>query len=142
MAAVSDNYFLAEEPRPDPAAIAAALGDRLALYESLLEAASGFEREWKHYGKKYGWKLKVHDGAKALLELTIAPAEIRVSLAARESEMGALREAPAVAPILAALLPPGKSKEGWGIRMAVADAEGRDRARALIEALAGIRRAP
>jgi hypothetical protein len=136
---VSDNSFLEETPSPAPAAIAAALGERQSLYDGILEAAKGFEREWKHYGRKYGWKLKVHDGRKALLELTIAPDEIRLSLAVRESEMGELRGAPGVAPILELLLPPGKSKEGWGIRLSVVDAESLRQARALVAALAAIR---
>jgi len=51
----------------------------LPWYESILASAEGFEREWKHYGKKYGWKLKAHDGRKALFELTIGTAGLRVT---------------------------------------------------------------
>ena len=137
---VSDNYFLAESPEPDQASVAAALGSGYPLYESVLEAAAGFQLEWKHYGRKYGWKLKAHDEKKALFELTVEAEGFRVSIAARESEMLALREDPASAAILAELLPPGKSKEGWGIRLSIVDAASRDRAIALIEAVAQIRR--
>jgi hypothetical protein len=136
---VSDNLFLEESLVPDAASIKAALGDRYPWYEGVLEAAKGFERDWKHYGKKYGWKLKAHDGTKALFELTLAAAGIRISIAARESELQALREGAKSASILAKLLPPGQSKEGWGIRLSVADAESYGQAVALIEALAEIR---
>ena len=126
---MSDNYFLAENPAPDQTSIAAALGGKYSLFESIMAAADGFEKDWKHYGKKYGWKMKAHDGEKALFELTIGSVDIRLSVAARESEMQALAE----------LLPPGKSKEGWGIRLSVADEESALRAIALIKAVAALR---
>lgn len=136
---VSDNYFLAENPAPDPGAIAAALGDKYPLYERVMAASEGFEKDWKHYGKKYGWKLKAHDGDKALFELTIGAEAIRVSVAARESELGQLREEPSTAALLAEVLPPGKPKEGWGIRIAVSDEESSGRAARLVEAVAALR---
>jgi hypothetical protein len=137
---VSDNFFVEESPRPDSAAVKSALGDKYPWFEGILGAAEGFERDWKHYGKKYGWKLKAHDGTKALFELTVTASDIRISIAARESEMLALREEPETAAILAELLPPGKSKEGWGIRLSVADAGTYGQAVALIGAVAEIRR--
>ena len=137
---MNDNHFLDETSSPDPASIKATLGEKYSWYEGVLAAAKGFSADWKHYGKKYGWKLKVHDGAKALLELTIGNAAFRISIAARESEMQALREEPETAAVLAGLLPPGKSKEGWGIRMAIDTADDYGRALLLIEAVAEIRR--
>jgi hypothetical protein len=126
---VSDNYFLAENPAPEPASIAAALGGKYPLFESIMNASDGFEKDWKHYGKKYGWKLKAHDGEKALFELMVTAVDIRLSVATRESEMQELAE----------LLPPGKSKGGWGIRLSVADEESALRAIALIKAVAALR---
>jgi hypothetical protein len=138
--AVSDNYFLAENPAPDPASLAAALGGKYSLFERILEASEGFEKDWKHYGKKYGWKMKAHDGDKALFELTVTSADIRLSVAARESELERLRENPVAAALLAELLPPGKPKEGWGIRLSVSDEDSAGRAATLIRAVAAIRR--
>jgi hypothetical protein len=134
---VSDNLFLEENPAPGPASIAAALGDRGRLYAAILEAASGFQADWKHYGRKYGWKLKVHDGSKTLLELTLVPEGIRVSIAAREAEMQALRAgSEAGRPELAEA---AHAKEGWGIRLTVADEAGCAKAAALIRAVAAFR---
>jgi hypothetical protein len=48
---VSENYFLSEKPAPASVSIAAALGEQYPPYESLLDAAPGFERDWKHYGR-------------------------------------------------------------------------------------------
>jgi hypothetical protein len=139
MTNLSDNLFLAEGPAPGPEAIAAALGEGYPLYETVLAAAPDFEREWKHYGKKYGWKLKVHDGAKALFELTVCAGALRISVAARESEMEALRQDPEMAAILAELAPPGKAREGWGIRLSVVDAESCGRAALVIRKVREIR---
>ncbi len=136
---VKENLFLEEGTVPVQASIAAALGDKLGLYERVIGAAPGFILDWKHYGRKYGWKLKAHDGAKALFELTVTAGDFRVSVAAREAEMQALRGDPASAAILERLLPPGKSKEGWGIRLSIADEGACADAVALIGAVAGIR---
>jgi hypothetical protein len=137
---VSDNYFLEESPSPDQAAIKAALGERFSWYEGVLAAATGFTRDWKYYGKKYGWKLKVHDGNKALFELGIAKADIRIGMAVRERELQVLRDDGSLAAGLADFLAAEKSKEGWGIRVKVKDGTSYDLALDLIRAVADIRR--
>jgi hypothetical protein len=137
---VSDNLFLDESPAPDAAAIKTALGDKYPWYQGILEAASGFEQEWRHYGRKYGWKLKAHDGAKALFELTVCAGVFRIGMAVRETELQAMRETPELAASLAGLLDEKRSKEGWGIRMTIEDEGVYKQACTLIEAVAGIRR--
>ena len=138
---VNDNTFLEEVPFPDPAAIAAVLGDKVRWYRGILETAKGFQQDWKHYGKKYGWKLKVHEDAKALFELTVTTAGVQINLAARESEVQALRSDPAAAAYLAEILPAGKSKAGWGIRIVVDDEGAYEKGLFLVKAVAEIRRA-
>lgn len=136
---VMDNYFLAETPMPDPTGIKAALGDKFPWYEGVLAAATDFTQDWKHYGKKYGWKLKVHDGAKTLFELSVAPGSFRIGMAVRERELLALREDSSLEPRLGGLLDADKAKEGWGIKLVVEDDESYGRAVALIEAVTAIR---
>lgn len=136
---MSDNYFLAETPEPDAEGVRAALGDKYAWYEGILAAADGFARDWKHYGKKYGWKLKVHDGSKTLFELGVAAGSFRVGMAVRERELEAMRADASLAPTLGGLLGE-KAKEGWGIRVDVKAAADYERAVALVEAVAAIRR--
>jgi hypothetical protein len=134
---VSDNFFLPEEPAPTVESIRGALGDKMPWYEGLLAAAPEFEQEWRFHGKKYGWKLKVHDGAKALFELTISESGFRVAIAAREDELASLRGNPNTAACLSALPPPGK--EGWGLRIEVADADAFHKALVLVQAVVEIR---
>lgn len=139
--AMSDNRFLAEEPVPEAASIASALGESYRWYEGILEAAEGFERDWRHYGKKYGWKLKIHDGAKALLELTIGASGLRIGLAVRERELESLRADPLASPLVSTFLDGKESKGGWGIRIEIESEERYAQALVLIRALAAIRRA-
>lgn len=137
---MSDNFFMAESPAPDEASLGAALGERYALYKRIMESVEGFEAEWRHYGKKYGWKLKVHDGEKALLELSAGPGGLRLAIAAREDELEELRSDEAAAAALEALLGPGGPKGGWAIAASVADEAGCASAVAILSALAEIRR--
>ena len=104
---------------PDEAAVSAILGERFAWYEAICDAGDDFEQEWKFYGKKYGWKLKVHDYVKTLFELTVGDGVFRIGLAVREGELAALRADPAVLECLGELLSAEKANEGWGIRLIV-----------------------
>lgn len=134
---MSDNPFLQEEPVPTLESIRAVLGDKMLWFEGLLAAAPGFEQEWRFHGKKYGWKLKVHDGAKALFELTITEAGFRVAIAAREEELESLRGNPTTAACLSAFPPPGK--QGWGLRIEVTDEDAFHKALVLLQAVVAIR---
>ncbi len=136
---MNDNAFLPEHPAPDEAALAAALGPALSRYRAVLEAAEGYEREWKHHGPKYGWKLKLHDGDKALAEITVAPGSFQVALAARALELEELREDEAVAAALDARKPEAGAKGGWGLRVAVTDDASLATAVLLVKALAALR---
>jgi hypothetical protein len=136
---VSDNVFLEPSPSPDPAAIEAALGGAYAWYLGVLEAASAFVQDWKHYGKKYGWKLKAHDGTKALFELSVTTAGLRIGMAVRERELQALRADAAVAAELAELLDAQKAAEGWGIRLMLDDERRYRQALLLIKSVAQMR---
>jgi hypothetical protein len=137
---VSDNVFLEEHPSPDPAAIKAALGESYPWYEGILEAASDFQQDWKHYGKKYGWKLKAHDGVKALFELSVTTRGLRIGMAVRERELQALRADPAAAADLAELLDAEKANEGWGIRLMLDDERRYRQALLLIRSVAKMRK--
>jgi hypothetical protein len=137
---MSDNLFLAELPAPETASLEAALGAAFPWYEGLLAAAEGFQQEWRHYGKKYGWKMKIHDGSKALLELTIGERGLRVGLAVRERELEALREDPSASPVIGAFLDGEAASEGWGIRIDVRDELRYGQALILVKALAALRR--
>jgi hypothetical protein len=137
---MTDNIFMAETPRPEESSIQAALGEKFPWYLGALEAAAGFGQDWKYYGAKYGWKLKVWDGSKALFELTVAKGYFRLSMAVREAELEALRADASTAQGLSELLDAGKSKNGWGIRLTINEEAKYEKACALIKAVAALRR--
>ena len=136
---MSDNRFLEEQPAPGPEAIKAVLGDRLGWYEGVLAAAAGFRQDWKFHGRKYGWKLKVHDGEKVLYELTMAEGSFRLGIAARGAELEALRDEGSLPAGCEDILAAGKGSAGWGIRIAVDSEVAYGQAIALIKAVARIR---
>lgn len=133
------NYFSEQATSPSEASVAEALGKAYPWYRGLLEAAAGFEAEWKYHGSKYGWKLKVGDRAKALFELTLGTGRFQANVAAREAELESLG-ASSTSPGLVALLSAGRSKGGWGIRILVEDEGSYREASELVGALASLRR--
>lgn len=83
---MSTNVLNEAAERPTDARVKAALGPVWEHFEALRAATATCEHEWRHYGKKYGWKLKVHADDKVLFELTVADGWFLVSLALREKE--------------------------------------------------------
>lgn len=72
--------------QPTDAQVKAALGLAWEHFEALQLLTAACEREWRHYGKKYGWKLKVHADDKVLFELTVAEGLFVLGLSLREQE--------------------------------------------------------
>lgn len=83
---MSINVLNEKDPQPTEAQIKAALGPAWVHYEALEKLTAACLREWRHYGKKYGWKLKVHAEDKTLFELTVAEGWFLVAMALREKE--------------------------------------------------------
>jgi hypothetical protein len=56
------NPFDDKDAKPDGKTLAAALGSTMTSWNAIvneLAERSGLVQEWKFYGKKYGWQLKV-----------------------------------------------------------------------------------
>lgn len=83
---MSTNVLNEAAERPTDPQVQAALGPAWEHFEALRAATATCEHEWRHYGKKYGWKLKVHADDKVLFELTVADGWFLVALALREKE--------------------------------------------------------
>ena len=50
---------------PTESELRALLGESFAAYEALLAGHADLRPEWKYYGPKSGWTLKLFDGRKA-----------------------------------------------------------------------------
>jgi hypothetical protein len=56
-----------ETPQPPgDAELQRQLGGAWQAYRALLDAATGLRPEWKYYGQKYGWSLKLFAGTRNL----------------------------------------------------------------------------
>jgi hypothetical protein len=136
---MSVNVLLDGAHPPVDGVIQQALGSTWPFFVAVREATAACTQDWRHYGKKYGWKLKVHAGGKSLLELTVADGWFLVAMAIREKERQALAADPA-ATGLASLAAGGiKAAEGYGIRIEVRDRAARDQALALARFIIGQR---
>ena len=78
--------LLKDDGQPTDAQVKAALGPAYEHFEALQSLTASCEREWRHYGSKYGWKLRVHADDKVLFELTASEGCFLVSLSLREQE--------------------------------------------------------
>jgi hypothetical protein len=121
---------LTEQPQPPTEAqVKTALSHAWPYFESLQALTSEFEREWRHYGKKYGWKLRVHSDDKVLFELTVADGWFMVALSLREAERKALL---ADATTLAQA---GEVSADGFLKFGVRDASSRERTEAVVRFL-------
>jgi hypothetical protein len=79
---------------PDDAALGRALGKAKKSWDDIVEHVKGLpgvSREWKFYGKKYGWQLKVADTKRALLYLVPHAGGFLAALALNDKAVAALR---------------------------------------------------
>ncbi len=78
--------FDRKEAEPDDAKLKEVLGDLYSAYRDILKLAETYRHEWKFYGTKYGWQLKVTQRGKALFHLAPLEKSFRVGFAVREKE--------------------------------------------------------
>lgn len=83
---MSANVLNDADQEPTDAQVKAALGPSWEHFEALRVLTASCEREWRYYGKKYGWKLRVHADDKVLFELTVAEGDFLVALSLRDQE--------------------------------------------------------
>jgi hypothetical protein len=126
------NILLDKAQKPDAGLVKGFLSTTGAFFEELCALTASCEQEWRHYGKKYGWKLKIHADDKTLLELTVAEGWFLVAMAIRGKELQDLKTDPAAA-ALADIADAGSSfPEGYGIKVEVRDQASFDRAKVLV----------
>jgi hypothetical protein len=79
---------------PDDATLEQALGTTKKLWNAIVahldSLPNGLAREWKYYGKKHGWQMKVTDGKRAVLYLIPHDGSFRAALALNDQAVAAL----------------------------------------------------
>jgi hypothetical protein len=82
---------------PDEKALRTALGPAKAHWDAIvahgIDAFDGVKPEWKFYGKKHGWQMKLLCKGRALLYLIPHERSFLAGLALRESALDAVRKA-------------------------------------------------
>jgi hypothetical protein len=126
---MSINILMDRAQEPDDELVRGSLGATWPFFEELRAATAACEHDWKHHGKKYGWKLKVHAGGKNVLELTVAAGWFLVAMAIRETERRDLAADSAAA----------AAPEGYGIKIEVRDRASCERAKALVASIVATR---
>lgn len=124
---------------PDEATLGACLGPALAWFRGLEAACPDFQKAWRHYGRKYGWKYRAFDPAKTLYEATPLKDALALTIAVRGPEW-ALLEALDLDKNARSILATAKAQdEGYGIKALVGDEAAYKAALVFVRELAVIR---
>jgi hypothetical protein len=125
--------------RPDDSALKRSLGSTYAAYQELLTLASSFSHEWKYYGSKHGWQLKITDRKKALLWLTPLENSFRVAFAVRETERESLLQSNLPSAAKEELMSARRYPEGYPLRITVSRETDFNAVRLVVRSLTSMR---
>jgi len=124
---------------PEEANLKRSLGKIYSVYREILELTDGFSHQWKEYGKKYGWQLKVGQKGKALFYLTPAEKSLRLAFAIREAEKEALLNTKLPREVKEQLKSAKRYPEGYPLRLAVSGDSEKKAALLVIQLLKSMR---
>jgi hypothetical protein len=113
----SDAFFVDKENPPAESDLKRALGSLHAAYKQIIVQAESYLQEWKFYGAKYGWQLKVSRKGKALFYLIPREGSFVLACAVREIEKAALLKAKLPAGTQKELASSTKVSEGYPLRL-------------------------
>ena len=131
--------FDRKEAVPDDARLKEVLGGTYSAYREILTLTEAFPREWKYYGAKYGWQLKIMQKGKALLYLVPLEKSFRVGFAVREEERKALLASKLPAELKAELKVAKKYPEGYPLRLPLRKKSDMKAVRLIITAVLSLR---
>ncbi len=118
-----------EPPREEE--IRLRLGDAFPLYRAFLESGP-FTPEWRHYGPKYGWSLKLFEKKRNLCFINPKEGAFNVAFIFGERVREAALAGSAAEADKALLREARHYPEGWGVTLTVAGASDLEQARRLL----------
>jgi hypothetical protein len=109
--------------KPDDARLAEALGDSFALWTSLKTAVAAEHgpvvEEWKYYGAKSGWSMKLLRGARNLFFLIPGEGAFTLGFIFGDKAVAAVERSGLPKPLIAELRAAKKYAEGRGLRLEI-----------------------
>jgi hypothetical protein len=122
-AAPNQNAFLGKTTPPSDSDLEKALGRAKPLWDRLVaELASQHDvttREWKSYGAKSGWSLRLIRGKRTVVWLAPSAGRFEVAFIFGEKALAAIRQSGVSARVLRMLDEAPKYPEGTGLRFEV-----------------------
>jgi hypothetical protein len=128
-------YFDQKEVTPDESKLKKALGGLYSAYKEVLELTGAYDHEWKYYGKKFGWQLKVTHKGKALLYLIPLERSFRIGFGVRENERERLLNSSLPPKTKERLAVAKKYPEGYPLRLEIKSKTDMRTVRAVLEVL-------
>jgi hypothetical protein len=128
-------YFDQKEVTPDESKLKKALGGLYSAYKEVLELTGAYDHEWKYYGKKFGWQLKVTHKGKALLYLIPLERSFRIGFGVRENERERLLNSSLPPKAKEELATAKKYPEGYPLRLEIKSKTDMRTVRAVLEVL-------
>jgi hypothetical protein len=128
-------HFDQKEVSPHESTLKKDLGELYPAYKEILGLTEAFDREWKYYGKKHGWQLKVVRKGKALLYLIPQEKSFRVGFAVRENEKERLMNSGLPPKTKEELATAKKYPEGYPLRLEIKSKTDMRTVRAVLEVL-------
>jgi hypothetical protein len=138
---MNNVYFDQKENAPDESKLKKALGELYSAYKEVLEPTEAYDHEWKYYGKKIGWQLKVTRKGKALLYLTPLEGSFRIGFAVRENERDRLLNSSLSPKTKEELATAKKYPEGYPLRLEIRSKTDMRTVRVALEVLKELRSA-
>jgi hypothetical protein len=131
--------FDRRETFPDEFELKRVLGETYSAYQEILKLTEGHRREWKYYGTKFGWQLKVVRNGKALRYLTPLKSSFRLGFAVRDNERDTLLNSNLPAKAKQDLRLAKRYPEGYPVRLSVSRKSEMNPVRVVIKTLQSMR---
>jgi hypothetical protein len=124
---MAESVFEDKAAMPDDEALAAVLGKTHPLWarirEPLAKEFDPIQPEWKFYGKKYGWTLKVQHKKRTILYLTPLTGGFRIAFVFGDKAVAAVEDSTVPEGIKEELRNARRYVEGRGLRIEVKSAK-------------------
>jgi hypothetical protein len=131
---MTQNVFLEKSKQPTPVEISKHLGTRMRYLTELQQHITGdWVPEWKYYGQKLGWTMKLLVGKRNLCFIVVCKGYFAVSMVFGDKAVRAVEDSSLPAELISELVQARRYAEGRGIRIEVKSRTALGHAKTLLE---------